>query len=660
MLRLWHQAGPACKAAFPGLQLRPGRRRGELVGPDGEARLGPSLAAPDLLALDDPELALWDDLREGCLDPGLRVLMVGQERGRQSVLARAERELGFSPLRSAAELASGESAWPAEFPDARLAELRLQLLEDYPRRMLLHPAEAPKEVPEAEGVEVLTERYPVMQGYHHNILKFFREVLEMELWERDPGAPLGTHGQADIARAILAGKFIAVRSSNKVGKTDCAAGVALWWCMTQPEAKALITAPTAPNMREAMWPAILKMYRPDHRRGRKGLAGYIPEPGTLASTGIRWPDGRVLLGKTADSPEALSGISSPKLLVVVDEASGVGNPWFEAITGILAGGGKLLAISNPTQTSGWFFDAFQQREGWELLHIDGRWSPNVMAGKTVIPGLAEHDYPEMQARLWGLGSQVYQARVCGDFPTGGDDQVISLGDIELARARWDSASEEGPMLEFGLDSARFGDDRSSFAARRGLKLYTQTWFRERGVDPTLQGADGFAVVGRLNQGIRLLRKSGEKVRVKVDATGGWGGSPVDAIRDMQRRGEMDMGVDVVEVQFGAASSDPRQYAKVRDELWFSGRRFFRVQGGALYSDSEAEREMLAPFFKQTPSGANAVEPKDATRKRIGRSPDLADACLLAIYEPGYGPVGDEHWQWMKEAQDAWPTLGGGL
>jgi phage terminase large subunit len=72
---------------------------------------------------------------------------------------------------------------------------------------------------------------------------------------------------------------------------------------------------------------------------------------------------------------------------------------------------------------------------------------------------------------------------------------------------------------------------------------------------------------------------------------------------------------------------------LRDELWFGGKRFFK-EGGALYPDGKLEGELIAPTYEPDAKGRNKVEKKRDTKKRLGRSPDRADAALLAIYEPG--------------------------
>jgi hypothetical protein len=44
--------------------------------------------------------------------------------------------------------------------------------------------------------------------------------------------------------------------------------------------------------------------------------------------------------------------------------------------------------------------------------------------------------------------------------------------------------------------------------------------------------------------------------------------------------------------------------------------------------------LTAPVYEMDVRGRRLVEPKDLTKERIGRSPDNADACLLAYANVG--------------------------
>ena len=98
------------------------------------------------------------------------------------------------------------------------------------------------------------------------------------------------------------------------------------------------------------------------------------------------------------------------------------------------------------------------------------------------------------------------------------------------------------------------------------------------------------------------------------------------------------GYAVYLVGAGTRAIDEEHYVRRRDELWFqaAGRaRAGLVQVGALDRPTRARlrQQLLAPAWGYDEhTGRRVVESKDETKKKIGRSPDDADALLLAYLE----------------------------
>jgi phage terminase large subunit len=81
------------------------------------------------------------------------------------------------------------------------------------------------------------------------------------------------------------------------------------------------------------------------------------------------------------------------------------------VEGNRAGGAKVIMFSNPTNTSGTFYEAFHgQRNFWHPIHISAEESPNVIGGQILIPGLATAEWVEEKRLDWGEGSPLYQVR----------------------------------------------------------------------------------------------------------------------------------------------------------------------------------------------------------------------------------------------------------
>ena len=97
------------------------------------------------------------------------------------------------------------------------------------------------------------------------------------------------------------------------------------------------------------------------------------------------------------------------------------------------------------------------------------------------------------------------------------------------------------------------------------------------------------------------------------------------------------GARVVGVNVAEASTEPGRFKNLRSQIWWEvGRKLSEDLAWDLSGVGDADRERLvsqltAPKYSVDAAGRTVVEPKAETRKRIGRSPDNADALLLAFY-----------------------------
>ena len=81
-----------------------------------------------------------------------------------------------------------------------------------------------------------------------------------------------------------------------------------------------------------------------------------------------------------ETPEALAGVhSTGKVMLVVDEASGVPEEVFESAAGSMSGENvHTILLGNPTRNSGLFYDTHHRLSGsWHTFHISAYDSPRV-------------------------------------------------------------------------------------------------------------------------------------------------------------------------------------------------------------------------------------------------------------------------------------------
>ena len=439
------------------------------------------------------------------------------------------------------------------------------------------------------------------EAYRDDPVGFFRDVLGLEPWTR----------QRDVLEAVLRYPRVVVRSGHKVGKSISAAGLALWWIATRPRSRVVLTSASYRQVRSILWRELRALY----------ASASPPLGGELHAhpdAGLVFPDGREIVGFSTTEPERMSGISGANLLFILDEASGIPEEIFQAIEGNRAGGARLVLFSNPTRTSGTFFEAFgTKREFWHPIHISSEETPNAHEGRVVIPGLATCDWIDEKRREWGETSPLYQVRVRGDFPSQAENAIIPLALVEDATARWAETAEEGQLV-LGVDVARFGDDETVIFPVRG----------RRALPPVIERKlDTVQVAGRVLEVARRLRADGERPIVRVDVIGVGAG----VYDQLAQAPEVDVdAVNVAELPSGMENQE--RFALLRDQVWF-GLAAWLKDSGAIPDDPKLAAELVAPTYTFDMRGRIKVETKDKIKERLGRSPDRADALGLAVVAP---------------------------
>ena len=494
--------------------------------------------------------------------------------------------------------------------------------------------------------------------YQTDPVAFAREVCGFEPYER----------QIEIMQAVAVPLArVAVKSGHKTGKSECAALIALWFYCSYPAARVVMSSTTARQVDKILWRALRMLHwrakagiRPDDRALRRNPAlktrDIGGEPKILARSGLVSDDFREITGFTAKEAEAVAGVSGENLLYIVDEASGVPETIFEAIQGNMAGGARILLISNPTKSEGTFFECFGAKArsetnptGYVTFTIRSTETPNCEAGETLIPGLATREWVDMMRTDYGEDSPWYTVRVLGDFVLNEAGKIIGLADILAAEQRWDDLEDVG-LLHIGLDPAGpgGGGDETVFCLRRGQRVERFLAFRSQNEDDiTVQ------LVGLVRENARPR----ERPIVKVDREGLVGSKVFGCIRAfLDAQSDAGRPFDLVGVRASdKARRDPINFDRVRDELWENMRMWIH-NGGAIPQDTKLEQELHCPDWEVRLDLKRKCEQKENLRKRLGRSPDRADAMALAVWDISIADLSslsvvrsETHDQWQNSA-----------
>lgn len=312
--------------------------------------------------------------------------------------------------------------------------------------------------------------------------------------------------------------------------------------------------------------------------------------------------------KDADSEaigRSLSGLHSRFPFVLLDEIGDMPLAVGQKAEQIFTGGvkdGLVMGAGNPTSTTGLLYSIFTHARGqWEVITItadpdDPKRTPRV-----------DPDHAREQIKRYGRDNPWVMATILGEFPEQGFNTLLSLAEVERAMGRHHQPEAyEFAQKRLGIDVARFGDDRTAVFPRQGLVAFKPA---------ILRSARTNDIAARV---MAAKAKWGSELEM-VDDSGGWGAGVIDSL--------MQAGQTPMPVNFAGKATDPR-YANKRAEMWFDMAQWVK-RGGALPNIPELARELTAPTYTFQ-NGKFLLEPKDAIKKRLGYSPDIADALALTF------------------------------
>lgn len=459
-------------------------------------------------------------------------------------------------------------------------------------------------------------------------IRYCQDLLQVPLWDR----------QKEILNSLLKNRRTAVKACHSSGKTLVAALATLWWITRFPDGVVITTAPTWRQVKELLWREIQNAVL-------KAKINY-PEPNkTQLSMGPK----NFALGISTDDPDKFHGFHSRHLLVILDEAPGIRAEIWQAIKSLMAGGFvRLLALGNPTVPVGPFYDAFtKSRSTWSTLSI-GAWDCPTLAGinlEQLIQGECQHGEPASgqcvqcgrdplsweflisaewvleQYEDWGTSHPFWIARVEGEFPTEAEGQLFSLKDLEAAKNRLcdERHNHKDDQIEVGIDVAGEGADETVLQPRQGYCFMPGKAYHEK--DP--RGAVA-----------RDLHSFGDRLTVvRVDDTG---------IGHYFASHLTDLGFPVQRFIAGGTAEHPNRYINQRAEGYESFCQLFRSGLICGLEDEKTLGQLAGVRYELTGRGQVKIESKKDAKQRGIKSPDRADAAMMAFKSNTSGTIVLEH------------------
>lgn len=436
----------------------------------------------------------------------------------------------------------------------------------------------------------------------------------------------------------------AVRAPHGAGKSAIAAILAHHMLLTSEEDTIVPTlASVYRQLERYLWPEIHKMakFLDWQRIGRDPYSR-----DELMTTSIR-------LHHDAGTSEAfavasgdagsIEGAHASRLFYIFDESKSVEDQMWDAAEGAFSTEGAVmlgtagsragecfwLSISTPGIPLGRFYEIHARKEGyddWLVRHIT--------IDECIAAGRVRRDWVEQRRRQWGVNSPIYKNRVLAEFASVDSDSVIPLDWVEAAMDRWEDWDRRGrPGQELGLrkigvDTARFGDDKTVFAERVDDVIVNLHVYERQSVPVT---------AGRLKP---LAQKAQETI---IEMDSGLGASVYDILMSDQDPWNPTLSLYQVYMGAGTARTDKTglmRFNCTRSAAWWNMRELLNPESERqimLPPNDYLKGDLIAPGYELKYFHGDLsifVEPKENLRKkdRLGRSTDFGDAVVLAFWD----------------------------
>lgn len=426
----------------------------------------------------------------------------------------------------------------------------------------------------------------------HSAGTFNEKVLGGKSWS----------GQDKIFDAISQYDNVAVKSAHALSKSYTFSRAGLWFLSCFPPAIVIATAPTDRQVEHIFWSEVTKAYS----QANKYIGGQILKK--LLRIREDW---YMLAFKSRDyDPSYFQGFHAPNVMIIMDEASGIARPIWDAVEGLKVGNiVKHLVGGQPFDSSSAFADCFRDPT-WHKIHLSGYDSPNI-TGECNIPGLMTKEWMDDKKRKWGEDSVLFTVRGLGEFPEASEDTLITLAQIHKAIER--ECEIQQPFV-MGIDVGRYGDDSSVFTI-------TDSYNNEiRVVEHTKR--DTMAIAGIAKQLIGQYNI----ILTGVDVIG-IGAGVYDRLIET---GEKAIAVNVSNAPEKYLTDEkPESFQNLRAQLYWLYKSI--INDIKILDEGRTVEDLSDLHFKIQSNGKIKMESKEEMKKRRKRSPDFADSRIIALY-----------------------------
>jgi hypothetical protein len=463
--------------------------------------------------------------------------------------------------------------------------------------------------------------------------------------------------------------FVGFAGCSSSGKSDSVAlyGMMEYWARPT-DTYFVVMSTTKQDARMRIWKSITQFWGQAMEMGCPGKLidseGYIKG---IDSRGRLWRNSGIVLKAAgqADADEAakeLLGIKNPNVIAAADEfnelAAGILNVAWENLTSNERL--KFFGMANPDKVTDPFGDLCEPIKGWKsITEADESWltkygkcrrfiaekSPRILHPE-LIDSNGVHKYfwqPDQEycdriaERRGGRNSKGYYRFVRAFWcPDGASNAIYSEAEfinscaLDNREPQWDST----PTAIISLDpSFSRNGDRSQVAVGKLGKVDGRAHLHVC-YETAIQEDISETETPLTHQVVRKWMSIGKDYGVKpscaiMDNTGA--GTPLGHVADLE------WSPAIQKVNFQGRSSDRKVVFRNEDvgfynknsELWIQPKEFIR--GNQISGISkETMSELIEREYPEKEGRTLRVESKEQAKKRMGKSPDAADAFLLLV------------------------------
>lgn len=504
--------------------------------------------------------------------------------------------------------------------------------------------------------DVDSEHWRQFARYRDDPVGFVREVIGANPWE---------YSEAFLI-SLRDNRLTTVRASRGVAKTFTFAMATLWWMCTR-NGVVLVFGAREDNIKNqvfaeiGLWHAASKVKLPgrvDHlhwrlgpRQFAQGIATKRPEGAQGFHAGRAVPDdpntnlSKDELVKLYEDSRKKGSINA-ELLVLCDECVAIPDPIIQALKGSIQGpNARLALVANPLMDPDDGHEFARSHTitelGWHRMWVSSVECDDAMGfdAKFIAPNwLVDSEFIEGALKDWGPTDPRYLAYVLGCFPTSMLAQqfiprylLTGAKDLDLA----DDGRPESRHLGVDIGASNSGDPSVAVLTIGGVVAAEKEW-----KSPNLEDSAGliYALMQEWSgtPGVMIPARN-----VHVDDCGV--GKGISAI--LRTMGQF---VDAVDVGAGPEGDWPgllgeAEFVNRKAELWWIMRRALQEGRASIpekYRNIWQQLQWHSYDIRPKASGSEIMHSikKEDIKDRYGRSPDNADACVLAWSRSGGAPT----------------------